>query len=109
MAIEAGKLRFRCELMKKERSGRNEFGEKHLVGTHVRFFQADILSSKQVERRIAKGLAEPESIIFHCRYMETDISPDNFIRYRGKDYEIQSVENPGQRNIELYIITEHRL
>jgi SPP1 family predicted phage head-tail adaptor len=110
MAIEAGKMRHRCQLHRVNRDNRDASGQKVAVYELVRPFWAEILTSKQVQQRIASGMEYPNATTFHCRFMPgITVTPDMAVLYKGTYYDIQQVENPKGLNIELYIIAEHKL
>ncbi|MDX1538830.1 phage head closure protein [Arsukibacterium sp.] len=110
MAIEAGKLRHRCELYSVNRDNRDASGQKVPAYVLVRPFWAEILTAKQVQQRIANGMEYPNATTFHCRFMPgTDVTPDMAVLYKGKYYDIEQVENPKGLNIELYIMAGHKL
>ncbi|MDP2715537.1 head-tail adaptor protein [Rheinheimera sp.] len=110
MAIEAGKMRHRCQLHLVKRDNRDASGQKVAAYELVRPFWAEILSAKQAEKRIASGKDYPSAITFHCRFMPgVELTPDLAVMHKGQYYDIKEVENPRALNIELYLITEHSL
>lgn len=110
MAIEAGKMRHRCELTSVDRTSRDESGQLRAEYRRIRPFWAEILTSKQVQQRIASGKEYPNATTFHCRFMKgIDVTPDMAVYYNGKYYDIEQVENPKGLDVELYIIAEHKL
>ena len=106
MAIDAGKMRHRLMLCSKNADARNESGEKITSYSEIRYFWAEILTAKQSQQRLASGMALPNNITFHCRYM-ANVTSGMSIFHEGKYLDIKEVENPAGRNIELYLITEH--
>lgn len=108
MAINAGAMRHRVLLCSKNGSGRNEAGEKVTTYSTVRSFWAEILTAKQAQQRLASGMALPSSVTFHCRYIP-GVTTDMAVLYAGKYHEITEIENPAGRNVELYLVTEHKL
>lgn len=110
MAIEAGKMRHRCELHNVDRTSRDKSGALRAEYRIIKPFWAEILTSKQVQQRIASGMEYPNATTFHCRFMkDTEVTPDMAVYYKGKYYDIEQVENPKGLDIELYIIAEHKL
>ena len=108
MAIEAGKMRHRVMLCSKNADSRNESGEKITSYSEIRPFWTAILTTKQSQQRLASGLALPNNITFHCRYMPS-VTSGMAVLYAGKYHDIKEVENPAGRNIELYLVTESAL
>lgn len=110
MAIEAGKMRHRCELHSVDRTSRDPSGQLRTEYRLIKPFWAEILTSKQVQQRIASGMEYPNATTFHCRFMPgITVTPDMAVLYKGTYYDIQQVENPKGLNIELYIIAEQKL
>lgn len=108
--IRAGALRHVLQLYRINRDARNEFGELATEYELIKPFRAEILSAKQAVQRLANGAILPVNMVFHCRFMPgVDVNTDMAVLYSGKYYEITSVENPGGRNIELYLVTEHKI
>lgn len=108
MAINAGAMRHRVLLCTKNGNSRNQAGELVTTYSTVRSFWAEILTAKQAQQRLASGMALPSSVTFHCRYMP-GVTTDMAVFYQGKYHDIKEVENPAGRNIELYLVTEHKL
>ncbi|WP_423186779.1 phage head closure protein [Alishewanella sp. d11] len=108
MAINAGAMRHRVLLCTKNANARNESGEKITSYSTVRSFWAEVLTAKQAQQRLASGMALPSNITFHCRFMP-NVTSGMAVFYQGKYHDITEVENPAGRNIELYLVTEHKL
>ena len=108
--IRAGALRHAAVLCSVDKTSRDKSGQLRKEYREIKSFRCDILTSKQVQQRIASGMEYPKATTFHCRFMPgTKVTPDMAVLFKGTYYDIQQVENPKGLDIELYIIAEQKL
>lgn len=105
MAIETGKLRNRLGIYRKNKNGRDASGQKTEVLELLTNCWAEVLTSKQVLQRLGSGIDHNKKKIFHCRHLG-GINVGDVIQYKAQMYSIVAIENPADKNVELYIDAE---
>lgn len=105
MAIEPGKLRNRLGIYRKNKNGRDGSGQKTEVLELYANCWAEVLTSKQVIQRLGSGIDHNKKKVFHCRY-RVCINVGDVIQHKAQMYSVVAVENPADKNIELYIEAE---
>lgn len=105
MAIESGKLRHRISLYRVDRNGRDASGQKIDALELISPVWAEVLTSKQAIQRLGSGIDHAKKKVFHCRW-RGGVNVGDVIQHQSQMYSIVAVENPADKNIELFIEAE---